>query len=108
MKRSFSSSRLYKLLKVTVIVVSILSVLLVAISYEQLFSESRRNRWSEMCNAYTDVYTRGDCWRLEAKESEGLRNTLSKSLKIMVLLPLFFFGGIALYKYLFPAKDKEI
>ncbi len=110
-KRKFSGDRLYNLLKNLVIVITLLALFFAAVNYNQINSNEYK-RESDKCyqehpNHMSDQIE-GALWSSclsVASEVLKLQNdNLTRYSLIVIILPLIFFGGTWLYKYLFPKK----
>ncbi len=102
-KREFSKERLYKLTKRVVIIVTVVSVLLSIVNYYQIWKGDQDLRLCEQKYSYNlDARVKcGEVPALTMRLAEENSNTL---LTIALVLPIVFFGGERLYKYLFPEK----
>lgn len=105
-KRKFNKKRLYKLAKLLVIITSVLSGALAVITLYMVFSGAAYKNWSYGCKDYPDgSRLRHECVWLAVREEGKLYKQGEKSIIIAVVLPVVFFGGGFLYKYLFPKTE---
>lgn len=105
MKRKLNISRLYRLTKWIVIIVSIISLTYgLLLSYE-LGSERLLHTWEEICtnSKIQDPY----CLSFGLQEINKIQYRMTSGLIIGILLPVIFFGGTILYKYLFPKINND-
>jgi len=116
--RKFNSGRLYKLVKVIVITITILSIFGIYIGYQ-----GKQNMYSQFSYAVdsckkmypqasrNDIFGLNNCLDIAPKVAlKGMKQSedlMYFSLSIAILLPLFFFGGRLVYKYIFPIKSKN-
>ncbi len=106
-KRKFNGKRLYKLTKWILIIVSVIALILAFLSKSAL-QENNSTSWFDYCKkTYNDSQSLVNCQFTEIKREQDINETMNKEFEIGILLPLIFFGGTELYKYLFP-KDKKI
>ncbi len=98
-KRQFSSKRLYKLIKWSVIVISILAILN-AIMYF-FFSYMDQTSCKELATN-SDPWIQ--CMAAGYKRAIPELDTGWRSVRIGILLPVLFFGSVWIYKFLFPVK----
>ena len=109
-KRSFSHDRLYKLVKRLVIIVSVLTWIYIALIYTSLENDTSLNSWKyweEFCSEYpiaSDEHI--TCKITSYKFIDEAKNNMENALKIGILLPITFFGGTWLYRYLFPKNNQ--
>ncbi len=106
-KRKFSGKNLYKLTKILVIFISLLSLIMLLTSIQSL------NHADDNCRQYSskaiDSSLRSlweSCDYSAGKVQQNSIYLIDESIKGIILLPLFF-GGTWLYKYLFPKKKNE-
>jgi len=103
MKRKFSSLKLYKFLKITAIIISILAAIIWLLNYSALIAD----RSFDLCNDYSNnIELYRLCLDNAFKKIHTYRNTSYISGAIAVLLPTLFFGGKKLYDYLYPETKK--
>ncbi len=107
--RKFDPSRLYKLLKIIVLLVFVVGALN---SYggfkEGKYYNDQFLKISEKC-AKLPEYKSSDCWMIEGaydnlRESDRANQRAINSMVVAILTPLLFFGTVFLYKFLFPKK----
>jgi len=103
MKRKFEPSKLYKLLKIIVNIVSVLFfiyfVFLLAKYNEGI---QFRTKLLEECYAPINV-----CLDIVRNHEQGWNNGVKLAAALGIGLPILFYGSIALYRYLFPIKNKK-
>ncbi len=97
-KRKFDSHRLYKLSKWIIIVISVLSLFLGLYLYNQIQTNVTLHIWEDVCRGNADFRCMGYGFAQINQET----NVMWWSLIIGIGLPIIFFGGIKLFKYLFP------
>lgn len=120
--RKFSPKKLYKLIKILVILITVVSLYL-AYDYPKLANQASK----ESTKAYKiclDQYQsdlknipnlaqgfEDNCIKLASDSWTQISKDDSKNgvtaLFIGILLPILFFGGTWLYKYLFPVKQSD-
>jgi hypothetical protein len=104
--RKFSSARLYKLTKGIVIAISILALLLAVYSFSQLgdvkriYSEELKKCFSLTGDSY---FT---CMSVWGNYQSNFYFMMFKLFGFGIGLPIIFFGGRWVYKFVFPVKEK--
>jgi hypothetical protein len=105
--RKFDSGRLYKLIKGLVIVISVISLLLAINSYRQIgYVQKTYVKELDNCNK---IYGNQDAIMCLSSWNDYLRtfnNWMSTFFLVGIGLPIVFFGGCLVYKYVFPVKEK--
>ena len=103
-KRKFSGKRLYKVAKTLVLLISISFLIVGLIRWSGFASQSTTltQRW-EACNNAIGSY---DCPSY-LNQITTRENTIAILFAIGILLPIIFFGGTRLYKYIFPVETKK-
>src|SRR3990167_4199378 len=104
--RKFSGARLYKLLKTLVITVTVLSGLYAAYALYLLESNSILNRWESYCSKYTETMRNSDCMFVGFGQINDMSRNFYVTTSIAIVLPLVFFGGGWIYRYIFPNKNQ--
>jgi len=94
-KRKFSTGRLYKVVKTLVIVVSILAALISIVSFHRLATSYYMDESGLFRN------------RLTLQDGRCFEFALFFCGAVAVALPAIFFGGVWLYKYLFPETKED-
>jgi DNA segregation ATPase FtsK/SpoIIIE-like protein len=119
-KRHFSSKRLYNLLKWVEIGSTVLAVVFASMSFLQAYSAYVANGYSggfsECDSRYPNhlFYAEGNNFPAWSECENAVRMIKSSEdnmtifVGIAVLLPLVFFGGGWLYRYLFPLRQKSL
>jgi len=107
-KRAFSISHLYNLTKTTVIVISILIGLWGALQIHRVFNtdyslESLKSL-QESCKKINPEIE-SDCTLTFLGDRHNLEEAGYRNIGIAFLLPISFYIGRRIYKYLFPKKD---
>jgi hypothetical protein len=114
MKRSFNAKRLYKFLGVLVVLLTLyfafLSISMYyyawghgdSMNYQVDFRDSNPNGCDYIKYGITTHYN--DCHYVYTITKAYNVNRFNLFLTITILLPLIFFGGTWLYKYVFPVK----
>lgn len=107
--RKFNSWRLYKLVRASVIIISVLSLVIATYNFHLVNSNITLNSYIKACNDtyYTKEFTRADCMGIGYTEINKEESNSNKFFAIGILLPLFFFVGRLTYKYVFPKVKKE-
>lgn len=111
--RKFSPKKLYKLAKILVIIIVVLSLFMAAASYNRINS----NDFTQMINNCNQLYptrisdeTELSLWSGCHKSAYDVlqlqQEIFQNAVAVAVLLPLIFFGGTWFFKYIFPMKDK--
>lgn len=106
--RKFSSDRLYKPAKWAVLVVTAVVWFLAIATYLDVSNSKTFNGWREYCSEHpvgSDNYS--SCIGLGLDQVNNLQNAMRKEFVVGVFLPLFFFGGVGLYRYIFPKGGRE-
>jgi hypothetical protein len=104
--RKFDSGRLYKLTKMIVITISILALLLAVYCFFQLgdvnriYSEELKKCFSQTGDSYLI------CMGAWGDYQSNFYIMTFKLFGIGIGLPIIFFGGRAVYKYVFPVREK--
>jgi hypothetical protein len=111
MSRKFNTARAYKLAKKVVIGVTVITGLLGLYSLYMLESNSILHQWENYCSKHPDtkelLAVGYSCMSTAFQVIDENTNLMYKSLGIAIFLPTIFFGGTALYKYLFPPEETE-
>jgi len=105
-QRKFDKSRAYKLVKILVIGITTITGLYGFYVLYLLQSDSILKSWEETCKNYPDT-TNFSCMGVGLDQINEMQNLMDKSLVIAFFLPIIFFGGSALYRYLFPKSEKN-
>lgn len=109
-ERNFNSQRLYKLIKWFVIIVSFPLILLGLLNFIDLNGNHTiqfLNQWEKEQKCKEEITSGGYnfCMKGAYIIISDWENNTKKELTIGFTLPILFFGGTALYKYLFPVKN---
>ncbi len=99
-ERKFRADKLYKLVRYLVIIITTISLLLAIGSFSRLTNLDCSKQYPPIGNDYIHFDACLD-------EQTGYRDALFNNIKIAILLPILFFGGTWLYKYLFPPINKS-
>jgi hypothetical protein len=111
-KRKFQPSRLYKLIKRTVIVVTILSAITaIYMAYNVYADKQDEIKYGfeaiRQCGSeYTSSGDINNCFNSIMQPYNSNESIANDSLLITIFLPLIFFGGTGIYRYLFPKQKK--
>ena len=114
-KRKFNHKRLYKLGKIVTILLFIFCLFNFFNSLSKYLKTKKdffnADLQHEMCSKFAGGYQRSPeeyskCTDIYLKDYVISYNKFKKSSIITILIPILFFGGTALYKYLFPYKKK--
>lgn len=106
-KRRFSGERLYRLLKWIVIGITVVAWVLAIYSYSEVMTGKALRDWEKTCGKYGGTYgeTYYDyCMGAGFQQISDLTNAMYKEFAIGIFLPLVFFGGVGLYRYIFPTQ----
>src|SRR6266567_2878874 len=95
--RQFSTKRLYTLAKWAVIAVTAFTALGTAINYHNLTQPYP-------CNHPVNSSEQRGCVTFYAGVNEIEQKSFDQDLTITIFLPLIFFGGVGVYRYIFPYK----
>lgn len=111
-RRRLSTERLYKLSKIIVLAITTLALVFTIRSFYLLENDNLLRKWESYCakNPDDSEFTRltgHTCMGTGLEDVDLARKNLSEGLLITIALPSSFFGGVTLYKYLFPIRDKE-
>ncbi len=113
-KRRFSGKRLYKLLKVIVIAITLLITIVLALSAKNVLEGKIFEHWNDTCEELYLVesgkYSRegyGDCLSLAVEGQTKSETLFFRLVGVAIGLPTIFFGGTWLYKYLVPLKKEK-
>ncbi len=103
--RKFNIGRLYKLTKVTIISISVLLFLLSlpGLRFFPTFSNYSIKWVDSLCKDSPYAFCKVAAWSTVT----DIQNSTLRMLGIAFVLPVLFFGGARLYKYLFPIKEKD-
>lgn len=111
-QRRFDSKKLYKLSKIIVITITIISIFLTVKLYDQVGNNKTLYYWQDYCEerkgSYSKLFNYTDCMGLGFEQISKQQDLMYKTFLVAVVLPILFFGGTWLYKYLFPLKEKEL
>lgn len=102
-KRKFSARRLYKLVRLLVIVIAIFSGIVAYINFRAV--EYHAKEYDEAEKAKEPI--RSDLKKQALLGEELANNNFSKYSVIAIGLPIIFFGGTGLYRYLFPIQKES-
>lgn len=109
--RKFSPPRLYKITKVFVIIVTVIAALIAAweisIDLNQSFENSKFS-FEIQCQNTGDPHIKeiySGCIQQMDNIWQGAIDLKNHSILVAIFLPIFFFGGTRLYKYLFPKNE---
>ena len=105
--RKFDSNRTYNLVKWIVIIITVLCWL----NFGQLYLNQKntlaQNRQDyDKCKLENPDPNDMFCWRIWFASDKAHFNAYNNSSTIGLVLPIVFFGGSFLFKYLFPVKEK--
>ncbi len=105
--RNFSARRLYKLATLLVIVISILSGIVAYTNYRAV------KHYSQRITRFYEEHPKGDLLYEHTYDitiidrlQQGAIHRCELLIAIAIGLPVVFFGGIGLYKYLFPIQKE--
>lgn len=104
-KRQFSSTKLYVLLRNLVIGISILSGLWAITLYYNLSNNKILNSYKIICGEIGLTEEGVSCMANAFKEIDRVENLFLIAIGLAIVLPLVFFGGVWVYKYLNPVKE---
>lgn len=104
-KRKFNANRLYKLIKLLVIGIALLSGVLGLFTMRGVQTNYTDERIKKSCSDY-DIQYVNECELSYYRTKDSFIETIIKEFEIAIGLPLVFFGGVGLYRYIFP-KAKE-
>jgi hypothetical protein len=106
MSRKLDKKRLHKLIRNIVIFISVFSLMIAAIrsyNYSSLWDWTMKEK--DLCELRHGVGEEVCYWYLDSM-IENERNT-ERLFIVGATLPILFFGGTALYNYLFPEKKEK-
>ena len=115
--RRFSGERLYKLLRVIVIILTIMAILLASYLHNLYYGSDHfyANGTAQCYKLWPDWNTNdiagkafANCFSTVQSLQIGGQYAFDYTVCVAILLPLLFFGGTWLYKYLFPVKKPQI
>ncbi len=98
-KRRLDNKRLYRLAKIIVLIITSISAILAIYWLYLLESNTLLHSWESFC---TKSPTYLDCMSLGMRQINNVQNMFDKASIVAIGLPIIFFGGTALFKYLFP------
>lgn len=108
MARKFNSGRLYKVARTIIIILSVLGIIwfgYLKLNYENRVEEYGRNFTQCNINYFSDHLKREYVCQKQYNEALYFYdNILTYSFCLGFILPIVFFGGAAIYKYIFPVK----
>lgn len=108
-KRKFDGNRAYKLAKTLVVGTTAIAGMYGLYALYMIESDSILNKWISYCKLHPDTKelasTVYSCMSTGLNQVGEISNLMYKSLTLAIVLPVIFFGGTALYNYLFP-KNK--
>lgn len=115
MQRKLDTHRLYRLTKIVVIIVTILSIAIALLTNYQRFSyqfgyDEAKYSFQAAIDCSKNYSKDADvnrCLDEETKPWRDTENLANNSALIAIFLPLIFFGGGWIYKYLFPTVHKK-
>lgn len=104
--RKFNPKKLYKLIKILVIIITVLSWCLV------LINNIESSKYGELTDGCNRLYAVDYSFRDKCMENLNSANLLQQNNSftfsiIGILLPLFFFGGTWIFRYIFPVAEKK-
>lgn len=102
-KRKFSGKRLYKIVRVFVVIVTIFAIL--EISGNKQSVEIYRRNWRNCLSENTDL-PKSFCNNYLDRMLE-YQDAVDRSWQVALITPIVFFGGTWLFKYLFPERKKK-
>lgn len=105
-KRKFNANRLYKLIKLLVIGIAILSGILGLITFNGIQTNYTDNKISKYCSTYDKKFIE-ECKFSYYSTKWEFEGNIMKEFGLAFVLPLLFFGGVGLYRYLFPKANKK-
>jgi hypothetical protein len=120
-RRQLSSKRLYNLLRVVVIGLTIIAVVYAALLYRIYFTypgwysnevSGCQQRYPDHAHMFNFNHTTNDieskfydnCLSIASDIQKKGEDQFNKAVDVAILLPLLFFGGTLVYRYLFPRK----
>ena len=108
-KRKFNSGRVYKLLKWIVILVRTISLILAIFSYFDVFvNNSTLNGWKNYCKVYpVNSNDYSQCMTIGYNQKSDITEMMFLEFYVGILLPIIFFGGVGIFRYLFPIAQEN-
>lgn len=109
-KRKFSAKRFYKLGKIIIIAVSIISGIYSIFQFSITEFSNFIERYEVACREYPEssqIYSYTDCMLSAFQHQRALETSALIALGIAIIFPLLFFGGTWLYRYLYPKLNKD-
>jgi len=118
-KRKLDTKKFYKLIKILVISVSIITGLVAVYGWHEAYTASILENGFAMCDHIYPTYfnmpaseqsihdANNRCMIDVLTQDKEADAFTYEATTITILLPVFFFGGSWLYKYLFPVKNKK-
>ncbi|MBI3485453.1 hypothetical protein HY025_00750 [Candidatus Daviesbacteria bacterium] len=109
--RKFDPKKLYKLSKAIVIVITFIAWILTAmlsedaLGHKYSINKLKKCKEEEIYKNNVDLYF--DCIGREIIVDNQIQKDFLTYLSIGIFLPVVFFGGFRLYKYLFPIKKPK-
>ncbi len=107
-EKKFNSERLYKILKTVVLTITKLLLVVVIVLFSQQATyrllDQQENYLFNLNGSRPDLVD----WSLTL--SQYVNETSDRIIKVLLVLiglPTLFFGGTALYRYIFPVKSKN-
>lgn len=105
-QKTFAGIRVYNIVRTLVFAATVLAGLSSVYYGYIIGTKAIHTDWNNYCSQYHDPTEHTNCMMLSLKLMDEFRKLLKVNLLIALLLPAAFFGGVRLYKQLFPtAKD---
>lgn len=109
-KRRFDTKRLYGLIRLIVIIVTVISGLIAVPNYINLeITNETLKGWQETCD--TDFNMGYESWltcvKAQNSQLDAMQNAMERTALLTIVLPTLFFGGTWLFNYLFPKKHAK-
>lgn len=105
-KREFKPNRLYKLAKIIVVGISVTCGAYALWALQQIESNTILHSWEQYCEKQPDtkefLQIGYSCMGVGLEQINNISSLMYKTGAIAILLPTIFFGGVGLYRYLFP------
>jgi hypothetical protein len=115
MKRKFNSQRLYKLIRAFVILITIIAITFFILSINRTSAsqfcngnefKTMENKWDQGFADPQKIYQKdySSCLDYALKQDQNADNINLRALEIAIFIPLLFFSGVGIYKYIYPVK----
>ena len=83
---------------------STISLILAVVAFMDVENNRTLHTWERVCEKQPKD---SDCMLIGLSEVNDIQEAMYKEFMIGIFLPTLFFGGVGLYRWLFPKEKKE-